>query len=220
MKTALLAGATGLVGRELLGMLLAETAYTKVMVLARRPLGLQHEKLVEIRTAFTDLAAIQLPDQVTDAFCTLGTTMKKAGSQEAFYQVDYTFVEATARLALQYGAESFSAVSAVGADTSSAFYYSRVKGEAEKMLRSLPFKRLHIYRPSLLLGQRDEVRLGEDIGKVVNLFTGWLLPGRYKGIQATDVAKAMWLMALKTPKQGSFVYESDVIRKIAKAGGE
>jgi uncharacterized protein YbjT (DUF2867 family) len=214
-KTALVLGASGLVGNYLLFKLLHSDRYGRVVSLVRRPLHYSHPKLEERVVDFDRLT----PDDVRadDVFCCLGTTIRQAGSQEAFRKVDYEYPLAVGRLARETGASQYLLVSALGADAKSGIFYSRTKGELEEELKRLDFNGLHIFRPSLLLGKRKQFRLGEEAGKVLNfLFTPftYLIPplAKYRGVQAGKVATAMLEIA-KQDVTGVHVYTSDVLQR-------
>ncbi|MEN7546391.1 oxidoreductase [Rapidithrix thailandica] len=190
-KVALVAGATGLIGHTLVKALLKQESYRQVIALVRRPLGIENDKLKEINVDFDTLGNLP-PEVIVDtAFCCLGTTMKKAGSKEKFYKVDCTYVQYFAEYALRAGAKHFHLVSALGSNKTSMFFYNRVKGEAEEFVRKMPFDKILIYRPSLLLGERQEARLGEGFAKMFNQLFSFLIPLRYRGIHADTVVAAM-----------------------------
>jgi uncharacterized protein YbjT (DUF2867 family) len=215
-RSAMLLGATGLVGGHCLRQLLQEPAYTRVHALVRRPLGKSHPRLVEHVVDFDRLGetAGELP--ADDVFCCLGTTIGAAGSRDVFRRVDHDYVVAAARLALESGAKRFLLVSALGADERSRIFYNRVKGEAERDVAALGFRGVVILRPSLLMGDRTERRRGEEIGKVVTRVIGPLFVGplrRYRGIRAETVARAMVRQALGDPTGVRFL-ESDEIARI------
>jgi uncharacterized protein YbjT (DUF2867 family) len=193
-KTALLAGATGLVGSTLLPMLLASERYAKVIVVGRRALATQHPKLTQVVTELSQLEAERLRLIADDVYCCLGTTRKQAGSKEAFFEVDFLHVVQLAAITAANFAAQFLVVSSLGADVESPFYYSQVKGEMEAAVRQTPFRAIHIFRPSLLLGQRAAPRLGERIGGWLLTLVRPLLRGtwqKYRPITATAVAQAM-----------------------------
>lgn len=210
---ALVAGGTGLIGKELCRVLASDNYYDKVISLVRRKSN-QVSGVTEQVVNFDTLSNTTIDTKIDVAFCCLGTTMKKAGSKEAFYKVDYEYVEKFAKLAHALGAEKFILVSALGADASSMFYYNRVKGEIENTIKSIPFKSVQIFRPSLLIGDREEQRIGEDVGKFVTKHLNFLVPKKYKGIEGTQVAKAMAKKG-KSNSDGVLIYESEVIHNIA-----
>ncbi len=194
-RNALVAGASGLVGGLLLDALLESPLYREVCSLGRRPLPRQHPKLTQRTVDFTRLDSEALPP-ADDAFCCLGTTIKKAGSQEAFRAVDHDAVLAFAQAARKAGARRFLLVSALGADPRSRIFYNRVKGETEKDLEAVSFESLIILRPSLLLGDRAESRPGEHAAIVVSKVFGPLLrPFSGRPIEARTVARAMLALA-------------------------
>lgn len=219
-RTALLMGATGLIGTQLLKLLLEDSAYGEVRVLTRRPLKQTHLKLQELIVDFDTVgeAARQFVFQVDDVFCCLGTTIKKAKTQKLFRKVDWEYPTIVARLAQASGASQFLVVSALGANANSRIFYSRVKGELENDLIAMGYSSLHIFRPSLLLGQRQEFRLGESLSGTLykmlpGLFNGFMR--RYKPIEAGTVAAAM-LQAAKRKLAGIHIYESGEISQLAK----
>ncbi|MGH8614405.1 MAG: oxidoreductase [Gammaproteobacteria bacterium] len=215
-RTALLAGATGLVGGHCLELLLQDDAWEQVAVLGRREIGTTHRKLVQRVVDFNRLAGGDFP-RVDDVFCCLGTTMKHAGSEAAFRRVDFTYVHELAQLASGQRAGQFLLVSALGADRQSRVFYNRVKGEVEDAVRKLPFDGVHIFRPSLLLGERREIRPGERLAILAGRALGFMFAGplgRYRPIAARAVAAAMIRIA-KDATRGVHVYESDRIRGLA-----
>jgi uncharacterized protein YbjT (DUF2867 family) len=203
--TALLAGATGLVGGECLRGLLASERYSTVVVVTRRDLGerARHPKLKQYVTDFAQLGELRPRLRADHVFCALGTTMRKAGSRAAFREVDFEYPLQLARLARAEGARHFSLVSAVGADRRSPFYYSRVKGELEGALTGMDWSSLAIFRPSLIEGQRAEVRPLERVS--ASLLR--LAPPAWRPVAATDIAGAMLAVALESPP-GVTVIES------------
>jgi uncharacterized protein YbjT (DUF2867 family) len=186
------AGATGLVGREILQGLLADDAVAAVHTLGRRELQLQHPKLTQHRV---DLKALPELPRLGEAFIALGTTIKAAGSQQAFRAVDFDAVMAVAKAAMTAGATRLGVVSAMGADPRSKVFYSRVKGEMEEALSALGFQTLVIARPSLLVGDREALgqpaRAGEEIGIKVSRWLSPLIPDNYRPIDARLVARAL-----------------------------
>jgi len=218
-RTALLAGASGLVGGHLLKLLLADGGYARVITLGRRAVATRHPQLDQ---RVVDMDALDtLPDVpgADDAFCCLGTTIKTAGSQQAFRKVDYDYVLAFARAGQRAGARQFLLVSALGADPGSRIFYSRVKGETEAAVKQVPYQGVQIFRPSFLMGDRVERRLAERIGVPIARAVAPLLVGplrRYRPIDAADVARAMVQIAKDAPR-GPNVFEYDGITAAARS---
>lgn len=208
-RKALIIGATGLVGNELLHRLLDSEVYVEVTALVRRPTGLSNMKLNEQIIDFNEMQLARDEFKVDDVFCCLGTTIKKAGSKEAFRKVDYDYPLKAAELAKTSGASQYLLVSAIGADPTAKVFYSRVKGELESALIALQFDSLHLMHPSLLLGKRDEFRTAESLSGILSPVFSPLLRGRlarFKPIKAEDVACAMLQIALDGEK-GTNIYE-------------
>jgi uncharacterized protein YbjT (DUF2867 family) len=213
-RRALLAGASGLVGGELLQMVLASADYQRVHLVQRRPLALDHPKATEHLVSFDDLSSLEIEDRVTDAFCALGTTIAKAGSVEQLQKVDRDYVRDFGAVAKKAGAERLSVVSALGADPRSINYYNRTKGEMEALLAEMDFPSLRIFRPSLLLGERQERRpkemvAGLVLGALSPVMVGPLV--RYRGVAAAQVARAMYVTSLED-FSGVRIFESDEIQ--------
>lgn len=198
-RTALVAGASGLVGGHLLDVLLENPLYHQVYSLGRRPLPRQHPRLVQQTVDFGHLDGTPLP-AADDAFCCLGTTLKKAGSQEAFRAVDYDAVLNFAKAARKAGVRRFAVVTAMGANPRSRIFYNRVKGEVEEALQAQGFDSLIIAHPSLLLGERSERRTGEKAATVVAHLLGPLLrPFASRPIEGRTVARALVALARQPP---------------------
>jgi uncharacterized protein YbjT (DUF2867 family) len=213
-KSALLVGASGLVGRNLLQLLLREERYELVRVLVRRSLEIRDPKLREHIVDFDHLDQSTKLLQSDDVFCCLGTTIRAAGSQEAFRKVDFTHVVQTAALASRNGAKQFLLVSSLGANPHSRTFYSRVKGEVEEAVSKLPFSAVHIFRPSFLLGEREERRRGEKAAITLAKLLQPLMIGGWKKLRpvhANTVAAAMVRVA-KMEKLGVNVFESGQIQ--------
>lgn len=206
MPTALIAGATGLVGQALLTQLLHHERYDRVIALVRRPSLRSHPKLTEqIVADFRELPAVA----ADDIYCAIGTTIRKAGSKEAFRDVDFAIPVALGRMTKRNGARQFLAVSSIGADAKSGNLYLKVKGEVEIELRGLGFESLHLFRPSFLMGERPESRPGERIGILIAQALGWAMIGplaKYHAIDASKVARAM-IAASVAEKPGAFVHQ-------------
>ena len=216
-KTALLLGASGLVGGHCLGFLLEEPSYTRVIVLVRKALPVMHEKLVQYVVDFDELENLGNCIPVDDVYYCLGTTIKRAGTQEAFRKVDFDYTVKLAALAQHCGATQFLLVSSLGADAHSRIFYNRVKGDVEEAIRKIPFTACNIFRPSLLVGERKEHRTGEKAAAVLMkalkpVMTGLLT--KYRSIQARDVAQAMVHIA-QMDLQGVNIFESQRIQEIA-----
>jgi len=189
MKIALIAGANGLTGSYLLEQLLESDRYDRVKALVRRPLDREHSKLEPIVFDY-DHPEPELIE-ADHVYCCLGTTMKKAGSKEAFRKVDHDYPLEIARMAYRNGARRFALVSAVGANSRSMFYYNRVKGQLEADLQEIPFQSVYIMRPSMLLGPRKEKRTGEELGKAVMKPLSFLFPSNMKPVHVSQVAACM-----------------------------
>jgi uncharacterized protein YbjT (DUF2867 family) len=188
----LLAGATGLVGRELLQGLLSDEGVASIQALGRRPLPQRHPKLSFRQVDFGAIPELPPLDEV---YLALGTTIKTAGSQEAFRAIDFDASLAVARAARAAGAQRAGVVSAMGADARSALFYNRVKGELEEALAGLGFAGLVIARPSFLAGNRELLgqpeRGGEKLALRMSHWLRPLIPANYRSIQATKVAQSL-----------------------------
>lgn len=206
-RSVLLLGATGLVGGECLRQLDADPGVSRITVVTRRPIAAASPKVDAVVLDLDALATRPELFHVDQIFCALGTTMKQAGSREAFRKVDCEYPLAAATLGAQNGAHHFLLVSALGASATSHIFYNRVKGELEDALRSIPYRSVTIARPSVLLGDRKDRRLGEEIAKRF----GWLAPGKYKPVHASDVARTL-VRAARDDRPGLRIIESDEIR--------
>jgi len=217
-RTALVAGATGLVGGHLARHLTDGDTYAKVTTVTRRPLsGLASPKLNGVLADFDKLDVSLTGIAADDAYCALGTTIKKAGSQAAFRTVDHDYIIAFARAAKAAGAKRFMLVSSMGADASSSIFYSRVKGETEQAVASVGFETLHIFRPGLILGERTERRTLEGIGMGIAPFLNPLMlgPARpYRSIPADIIARAM-RGAAQSGLTGRHVHTYDAMVRLA-----
>jgi uncharacterized protein YbjT (DUF2867 family) len=193
-RTALLAGATGLVGRELLRHLAESDAYASLLLLRRRPAP-ELQGTAKARSLLVDFAALPTLPAVDDAYIALGTTIKVAGSKQAFRRVDYDFVLNVARAAREAGATRLGIVSALGADASSRVFYNRVKGELERDVMTLGYASVVIAQPSLLLGDREAIgqpsRAGERIVRHLSKPISRLIPLQVRPVAAADVARAL-----------------------------
>jgi uncharacterized protein YbjT (DUF2867 family) len=194
MKNALLAGASGLVGKELLHQLLEHPGYKRIFIIVRKQIQLDHPKLNQLIVDFDKIEGLDIYEPIDEVFCTLGTTIKKAGSQEAFRKVDLDYVLSLGKFCEVHEVRKFLVVSAMGADASSRIFYNRVKGEMEQGIQALGIPMKFIFRPSLLLGDRKEFRLGERIAQALMTAIGFLFIGglkKYRAVHARTVAKAM-----------------------------
>ena len=217
-RNALIAGATGLVGKSLLQQLLADDLYEKILVITRKPIDIIHPKLIQQQVDFDTIEALKLSLPVDDVFCALGTTIKTAGSQDAFYKVDFRYVVNFGKWSAANGVKRFLVVSAMGANAKSGIFYNRVKGEMEAAISRLNIGQVQVFRPSLLMGNRTEKRGGEKIAQVVMGNLGFLFNGpllKYKGIHADIVAKAM-IYAASQKVEGFTIYESGVMQNLGK----
>jgi len=207
-RIAVVAGATGLVGDRLLRRLADSRDYREIRVLGRRPPAREAGKIRFVATDFSDLPAHAAALAADDVFCCLGTTIRTAGSRPAFERVDYHMVVDLARAAHKAGAKRFLVVSAVGASERSPAFYSRVKGRMEKAVGELPFEAVHIVRPSLLLGARQERRPGEKLGQLIAPLLSPLMLGplaKYRAVSADEVADALVKLA-RSPATGAHVH--------------
>ena len=218
-RSALVLGGTGLVGGHLLDLLLADDAFARVVALGRRGAGRRHAKLEERTADFERLEAAGDAFAVDDVFCCLGTTIRAAGSREAFRRVDHDYPLAAARLASGRGARRFLLVTALGADAGSRVFYNRVKGEVERDVAALPFGGVALLRPSLILGERSGRRPAEAAAQAVFGALGFLFAGplrRYRAVPARAVARAMVRLA-KDGFDGVRVVENDEIARLGAA---
>jgi uncharacterized protein YbjT (DUF2867 family) len=215
-RTALVLGATGLVGGLCVNLLLADAAWSEVRVIGRRKLDRSDPHLVQRIADLERLDEAADAFAVDDVFCCLGTTIKKAGSQEAFLRVDHDYPVAAARLANAQGATRFLLVTALGADASSRIFYNRAKGEVERDVSAIPFEGVALIRPSLILGDRAERRTAEAAAQKLAPLLSPILLGplrKYRAIPATAVARAMVRLA-RERFTGVRVVESDELQRL------
>ena len=216
MDTALVVGATGLVGSQCLKTLLDGGAYERVVAFTRRPLGQQHPRLVETIVDFDKLEELE-PFPTADVFCALGTTIEKAGSQPDYLKVDFEYPRIIAERSAASGATQFMLVSSAGADPQSGNFYLRVKAQLEKAITGRSFEAVHIFRPSFLIGSREEFRLGESLGVAASRAFQFAMVGKlrkYRPIAAATVAAAM-AVAAREAKPGRHIYHYDEIVALA-----
>lgn len=216
-KKALIAGASGLVGGALLDLLLQDDRYSEVHIIGRRKLNVAHEKIREHLIDFHRLEEQEELFDVDDVFCCLGTTIKKAGSQKKFKEVDYVFPFKMAELSQKKGVKHYVLISSMGADARSLVFYNKVKGQIEEGVKKLNIPSISIVRPSLLLGDRNEFRMGEKVAAFIMKIATPLMLGpaqKYRPIEAKTVAKAMLQLAQKQ-ENGFEIHESDELQKLA-----
>lgn len=209
--TAIVIGATGLVGSEVLDLLLEDERYQKVKVFHRRSTGISHPKLQEHIINFDKIEEWRGLLTGDELYSALGTTLKKAGSQEAQYNIDFTYQFETAKAAAENGVKKYSLVSSAGAEYQSRMFYSRLKGELDDAVKELPFEVTTVLRPSILAGERNESRPGESIGMFFMKFIT-KIPGlkKYQPIAGSTVAQAMINSLHKCPS-GYHIFELDEI---------
>lgn len=215
MKTAIIIGSTGLTGGYLLSELVANPNYSKIIVLVRKASGQNNPKIEELVVDFNKLSDFKDKIIGDDVYCTIGTTIKKAGSQKAFAKVDLEYPLSIAKIAKENGAKHFLLMSSLGANASSGNFYLKTKGTLENNLRDLHFDSLSIFRPSILLGPRSEFRLGEKIGIFFMRLFYFLLLGslkKYRPIHVKQVAHAM-VTAGQDKGKGVRIWESDGIAR-------
>ncbi|MBS0027889.1 oxidoreductase [Chitinophaga sp. 22321] len=215
-KTAIVIGATGLTGTHLVAALLKDPYFSKVKVLVRKPWAHARPGLESIIVDFDDRESLAAALQGDVLFCCIGTTIRKAGSQENFREVDYGIPVKCAEIAHEQGVAQFALMSSIGADPHSRNFYLRTKGETEEAVQSSGFSGVYIFRPSVLIGPRNEFRLGEWLGKYLIQLFYFLLQGRwkkYRAIKAATVANAM-IAATKHADTGVSIFESDAIQSM------
>jgi uncharacterized protein YbjT (DUF2867 family) len=196
MKTAIIIGATGLIGSTLVEQILENPVYSKVVLLLRKPLNISHSKLIQEVIDFDKPDASKVVGD--DLFCAMGTTLAKAGSKDAQYKIDCTYPYEIGKIAKANGVKQYLLVSSLGADADSSNFYLRTKGDLEQKIKSLGFTNFVSFRPSFLLGDRHEFRLGEKIAVVFVKLLNPLMIGslkKYRGIEASRVASSMQKMA-------------------------
>lgn len=214
----MIVGSSGLVGHHCLEHLLENDEYDVVYSFVRKEQPISHPKL---KQQVIDMGKIEeYLDQfeADDVYCSLGTTMKKAGSKAKFIRVDYNYVVRLARLSAVKNAQNFCVVSAIGADANSKVFYNKVKGEMENTLEKIDLPAVHVFRPSVLLGKRKEMRIGEKAGAILlSLFSPLMLGPlkKYRPVKGDDVAKAM-IGATHTDKKGFNVYDLNDIEDLKK----
>ena len=214
-KGIVIAGATGEIGKRLVEKLIAHNPNYIIHVLVRKESSLFDERVQQHVVNFSELESFKLGSGFDTAYSCLGTTIKTAGSKEQFKYVDHGLTLKFAQWAHQHGCANFACISAIGANKTSNNFYLAVKGETEHDLTQIGFKYLWLIRPSLLLGQRDEFRLGEYLGALLSIFIGPFMIGplsKYKPVQMLQVAQTMAkLLDTTDEKEGCHVIEGKAL---------
>lgn len=214
-KTALLLGASGLVGGELLKLLLSASEYDTVFAAGRTKLELNHLKLNQKIGDLTEPTIFNELPSVDELFICIGTTRSKTPDLNTYKKIDYGIPVLATKWAVQHGTKKVFVISALGANANSRIFYNHVKGTMEKELIRLKPQTLFILRPSLILGKREEFRFGEWLGKVASSVFGFLIPKKYKGIEAKTIATAMFKLATEKSSTSEQIIESDKIKELA-----
>lgn len=217
-KKAILVGATGLIGHDLLIKLLADDRFSEVLVISRNALEMEHPRLEQLVINFDDLNNYAKEITGDIVFCCLGSTIKKTPDLAVYRKIDYLYPLEVANLAFANGAIQYHLISAMGADVSSRLFYSRTKGELERDLQKIPFESIHIYRPALLDGNRKEERKAEHFMIGLFRFINPLLIGplkKYRSIKIEKIADAM-LSKARGNEKGVHIYESDEISLLSE----
>jgi uncharacterized protein YbjT (DUF2867 family) len=217
-KTAILFGATGLVGSRCLKSLVESESYSKIILFGRKKVATESQKVTQHIVNFEDVKNWAHLIKGDDLFYCLGTTMRKAGNKNEFYKIDYTYSTEIAKAACKNNVKQYLLVSSVGANANSAFFYSQVKGELEDAVRELPFWAIHIFQPSVLLGSRNENRFGEQIAGIIGRGLDSILGGmlsKYKPIEAEYVAQAM-INTAQGLRAGAYTYSSGQLQALAE----
>ena len=219
MKTAILIGATGLVGNEIVNKLLNDSRYDRIKIFTRRTLKISNLKLEEYIIDFDHLKDWKHKITGDELYSALGTTIKKAGSKEAQYKIDFTYQYEMARIAAENNVSKMLLVSSLGANSKSKNFYLRMKGELEEAILKLLFKNTFIFRPSILAGDRNEKRFGESVGiKLAKIFTSAIpLLKKYRPVEAENVADSMIKSANLNSGEDKQIIESDEIFKIVNS---
>jgi uncharacterized protein YbjT (DUF2867 family) len=216
-KTAVIIGSTGLIGSKLLELLLNDSYYKVIRVIVRRPVEFENPVVTVKVIDFSDDESFKSAIAGCDAlFCAVGTTQKKVkGDSTAYYKVDYDIPVKAAKFCEETGCPAFLFVSSVGADSKSKNFYLKLKGEVEDKLRGMKIASVSVFRPSMLLGNRKEFRLGEEIAKAISAPLSFLFPSKYKPVKAESVARAM-ITASKKATLGFNVNHYNEMVNIAK----
>ena len=218
-KSALIVGATGLVGRELVSLLLDDGYYEEIIIAGRRSIGIKDDRLKEVIFEIDEFDQNKSQISATHYYCCIGTTMKHAGSKDAFLKVDHDYpIELAQHAKTDPKFKKFVLVSSYGANADSGIFYNHVKGQTEEDLKKLGLNRLLIFQPSLLLGKRDDFRFFEEAAKTVSSILTFFIIGtrlRFWAIEGSDVAKAMLFAAKKKNKKAVRTYRPVKMMKMA-----
>ena len=217
-KKAIVVGATGLIGGFCVQELLINSRYAQVLVLTRKPLRIKHPKLKHLVVDFDHLERVAPQLKANDIFCCLGTTRKKAATPEAYRKIEFEYAFKIARMTLKNKAEKFLIVSSVGADANSRYFYLQLKGEIEEVVSALPFKAVHLFRPSFIMGENDrrERRPSEAVLEGILKPLSFLFIGplrKYRPIAGKTIARAM-VKAANSNLQGVHIWESNLIEDL------
>jgi len=208
MADVLIAGATGLIGGTVLTLIADDPAYPEVLAVTRRRM---HVDAMNIRERVVDFGKLETFSNelvATTTICALGTTIRKAGTKENFRYVDYQLPLNLAKIVRHNNCQHFILVSAVGADPKSGVFYNQVKGSLEAEIKKLPFRSIHILRPSLLLGERDEFRFAEVLAKRCLAPIRKFIPAKYRPVRAAEVARKIFdILSATTKTAGVHIYE-------------
>lgn len=194
-RKAAILGASGLVGSHLLNILLEDPDYDEVIIYARHTLGRDDKKITEVIGNLLDDNFFDKGIPAEDVYCCIGTTQSKTPDLNTYKHIDYGIPVRAAQAGLKSGMHKFLVISSIGANAKSKMFYTRIKGQMEETLLKMSIPRLHIFRPSMILGKRDEFRFGEKVAKAFLKVFGWAVPAKYKGIKAQKIAEAMHKVA-------------------------
>jgi len=214
-NTATLIGATGLIGSHLLRLLISDGGYDKIRVIVRRPIPVDSPNAEVIQIDFADPDAYRNAISGSNAvFCAVGTTRKNVkGDKDAYRKVDYDIPVNAAKFCKETGVPKFLMVSSVGAESKSTAFYTSLKGEIEDAVREMNIQSVSVFRPSLLLGERNEFRVTEKIFQLIAPVFSFLMPSDYKPVHASDVAKAMLFAAEKSAPGFNIYFYNDIVSR-------
>jgi uncharacterized protein YbjT (DUF2867 family) len=215
-KKVIVAGSSGLVGKEVVKQLISDPSCKEIILLVRNNLEIKHPKIKEILFDFTSLEYEIENLEADSMIICIGTTMKKAQTKERFKEVDLNIPVKLAKLAIKLNVQNVAIISSMGADSKSSFFYNRVKGEMETQLITLNIKKLTIVRPSLLIGERNEFRFGERMAEKVYTALPFIFPKKYKPIDASSVARAMIKASFSFSDKEVNIIENSAIYELSR----